>query len=431
MPKSLFILTLSLLLIYSCSKDNHKPTQQSAPIKISLLSGDNQFSGIGHPLNDSILVKVTQNGSPVNNAVVQFTGSGCNSDLSIQLNTKADGTVKYLWRLAANQGSQTLSAVAMDGNNKADSVIVHAVATPPNASGFISACTPYNSEALNIVSVSTGRLLSCFSGKNSLRYSDDNGVSWNPVKSFGAGHSILTVVTSPQDEIFVGTKDDGVFYSKDLGNTWTDITPFKFNKSETIADMGFSDGNLMFTGSSSDFFTSSDKGKSWISSVAGLPANFTYMFPYRLNNGDLYVLSMGLVLFKSTDGGANWTAQNTLPDGVLAICVDNNGWFYKSSFSNPNGGVVYISKDNGQTFSVLYKVNGFVNTMNLLADGSMYFEDFFYLNKIYNAIDNQGQYPSNKNITQQIAQIDVSLSNRCFLINQNRLFYISGGLIRY
>jgi len=279
MPKSLFILTLSLLLIYSCSKDNHKPTQQSAPIKISLLSGDNQSSGIGHPLNDSILVKVTQNGSPVNNAVVQFTGSGCNSDLSIKLNTKADGTVKYLWRLAANQGSQTLSAVAMDGNNKADSVIVHAVATPPNASGFISACTPYNSEPLNIISLSTGRLLSCFSGKNSLRYTDDNGVSWNPIKSLGANHSIVAVVTSPQDEIFIATKGDGVFYSKDLGNTWADITPANFNKSELIEDMGFSGGSLMFTGNSSDFFTSSDKGKSCTSSAAGLPSNFGYISP--------------------------------------------------------------------------------------------------------------------------------------------------------
>ncbi|HTD39144.1 MAG TPA: sialidase family protein [Mucilaginibacter sp.] len=431
MPKSLFILTILLSLLYSCSKDNHKPAPPTGTIKINLLSGDNQSSGIGYPVNDSILVKVTQNGNPLGNAVVQFTGSGCNSDLSFQLKTKADGTVKYLWRLAANQGAQTLSAVVMDGTSKVDSVTIHATATSPAPGGFISACTPYSSEALNIVSLSTGRLLSCFSGKNSLRYSDDNGVSWNPVKSFGAGHSILTVVTSPQDEIFVGTKDDGVFYSKDLGNTWTDITPFKFNKSETIADMGFSDGSLMFTGSSSDFFTSPDKGKSWTSSVAGLPANFTYMFPYRLNNGDLYVLSMGLVLFKSTDGGANWTEQNTLPDGVLAICVDNNGWFYKSSFSNPNGGVVYISKDNGQTFSVLYKVNGFVNTMNLLADGFIYYSDFFNLYKISNIIDNQGQYPTHDNISQTIGQMDLTLSNRSFLINQKRLFYVRGGLIRY
>jgi len=434
MPKSLLIFTVFLSLLYSCSKDNHKPTPQTIPIKISLLSGDNQSSGIGFPVNDSILVKVTQNGSPLGNVVVQFTGSGCNSDLSFQLKTKADGTVKYLWRLAANQGSQTLSAVAMDGNTKADSVIIHATATSPGPGGSISACTPYNSEPINIVSLSTGRLLSCFSGNNSLRYSDDNGVSWNPVKGLGASHSILGVVTSPTDEIFVTTKADGIFYSKDLGSTWTDITPANFNKSEYIQDMGFSGGSLMFTGNSNDIFTSPDKGKSWASSAAGLPANTGYIFPYRLNNGDLYVMSLGLILFKSTDGGLNWTAQNNdniTDNHILAICVDKNGWLYKSIFTNTTGGVVYISKDNGQTFSVLYTVNGFLDTMNVLSDGSIYFEDFFYLNKISNMIDNQGQYPSNKNITQQIAQIDLSLSNRCFLINQNRLFYISGGLIRY
>ena len=431
MPKSLFIPVIFLLLLYSCSKKDNKPAQQSAPIKISLLSGDNQSSGIGHPLNDSILVKVTQNGSPLNNTIVQFTGSGCNSDLSVQLNTKADGTIKYLWRLTANQGAQSLSAVVMDGTNKADSVIIHATATSPNTNGFISACTPYNSEALNIVSLSSGRLLSCFTGKNSLRYSDDNGVSWNPVKSLGANHSILAVVTSPQDEIFVGTKGDGVFYSKDLGNTWVDITPDNFNKSEAIGDMGFSGGSLIFTGSSNDIFTSLDKGKSWTSSVAGLPSNFGYIFPCSLNNGDLYVVSLGLILFKSTDGGANWSAQNTIADQVLAICVDNNGWFYKSTFSNTNGSIVYISKDSGQTYSVLYTVNDFVDTMSILSDGSMYYSNFFYLNKIYGAIDNQGQYPSNKNITQQIAKVDANITNRSFLINKDRLFYISGGLIRY
>jgi photosystem II stability/assembly factor-like uncharacterized protein len=426
------LLVACSFIIFGCSKkEQPKPLQQVSTIKINLLSGDNQSSGIGHPLNDSILIKVTQNGSPLNNAVVQFRGSGCNSDLSIQLNTKPDGIVKYLWRLAANQGSQTLSAIVMDGNNKADSVTIHATATSPNTNGFISACTPYNSETLNIVSLSTGRLLSCFSEKNSLRYSDDNGVSWSPIKSLGANHSILAIVTSPQDEIFVATKGDGVLYSKDSGNTWADITPANFNKSELIEDMGFSGGSLMFTGSSSDLFTSSDKGKSWTSSIAGLPANFGYIFPCRLNNGDLYVVSMGLILFKSTDGGVNWSAQNTTANQVLAICVDNNGWFYKSTFSNTSGGAVYISKDNGQTYSVLYTVNGFVNTMNILSDGFMYYSDFFYLNKIYNSINNQGQYPSNYNVTQQVAQVDVSLSNRSFLVNQNRLFYISGGLIRY
>jgi photosystem II stability/assembly factor-like uncharacterized protein len=420
MHKLLFIPVVFLLLLCSCSKKDNKPGQQSAPIKISLLSGDNQSSGLGYPLNDSVLVKVTQNGSPLNKAVVQFTGSGCNSDLSVQLNTKADGTVKYLWRLAANQGAQSLSAVVIDGGIKADSVVIHATATSLNTNGFISACTPYNSMALNIVSLSSGRLLSCFTGKNSLRYSDDNGVSWNPTKSLGASHSILAVVTSPQDEIFVGTKGDGVFYSKDSGNTWTDITPAGFNKSEAITDMGFSDGSLMFSGSSNDFFTSPDKGKSWTSSLTGLPANVGYVFPYRLNNGDLYVVSLGLILFKSTDGGVNWTAQNTINEQVLATCVDNNGWLYKSTFSNTNVSTVYISKDNGQTYSVLYTVNGFVNTMNILSDGFMYYSDFFNLNKIYNSTT-----------LQLVAQVDANLTNRSFLINENRLFHISSGLIRY
>jgi hypothetical protein len=318
----------------------------------------------------------------------------------------------------------------MDGTNKADSVIIHATATSSNTNGFISACTPYKSEALNIVALSSGRLLSCFTGENSLRYSDDNGVSWNPIKSLGASHSILAVVTSPQDEIFVGTKGDGVFYSKDLGNTWTDITPAGFNKSEAITDMGFSDGSLMFSGISNDLFTSPDKGKSWTSSVAGLTANVGYVFPYRLNNGDLYVVSLGLHLFKSTDGGANWVAQNPTTDQILAINVDNNGWLYMSTFSNGNGGKVYISKDNGQTYSVLYSVNDFVDTMSILSDGYMYYSNFFSLNKIYNNLNYQGQYASD-NMTQQVAQVDPNINNRSFLINKNRLFYISGGLIRY
>lgn len=424
MPKKLFTIILICIIFSGCKKENQNQ-QPSDHIKITLLSGNNQFAAIGNPLRDSVVVKVTNNGNLLANCSVQFTGSGCNSDLTMELKTKSDGTVKYSWKLAADLGKETLNIVAINKGVKVDSVIAYAnaVSTQQKAER-ISACTPYyggGGGAEDICQLTTGRLIACFQGENSLRYSDDNGISWNPILGFGKTHSVTAIITTPQNEIFATTEGEGIFYSKDAGNTWIDITPATFNKTSRATDLAYSNtGTLMITGPSNQFYSTNDKGKTWVTSVGGLPANFGFLFPCRLNNGEMYVVSMGFVLFKSVDGGLNWVAQNQpASEEVWAIYVDKNGLFYKAVFAVPysNYTIVYVSKDNGQTFTQLYKTTNLIWTMSIQPDGYFYYSNFFTLS-LFN------QYGVDSNV----GDIAGTFSNRCYIFTKNLAIYVKGNI---
>jgi photosystem II stability/assembly factor-like uncharacterized protein len=432
MNKFPLLVIIACLLFYGCSKEKQKPNSSIHSVKISLVSGNNQTIEIGNPLTDSIVVKVTDNGNAVSNTIVKFTGSGCNEDLIAEVITKSDGTAKYSWRMAGNAGSQTLKVVAFNENIKVDSLNVSASASIPafeTSDNTISACTPYNSQPIMFCKFTTGKLFACFEKKAAMRYSDDNGISWYPVKKFGSNHRITGITTTPQDEIFAATDGDGIFYSKDAGNTWKDITPATFSKTNFPADISYSNGAIIFTGTGK-VFSSANKGDAWTTSASGLPLNYGYLFPRRLNNGDLYVVAFSYGLYKSTDGGITWAVQENLSTApVMSICEDKNGWFYKSVLNHTVNGdtcTIYISKDNGQTFNILYSdVKAFITNMDVLDDFHLYFLNTSQFNII------TGSGPSIFNLQQLADMCYSSITSNAFLLNNSRLFYSRNGLIGY
>jgi len=374
-----------LFFLGGCSKSKNNPTPVTNDvIKINLVSGLNQTGQIGYMLSDSIVVKVTDNGNPVSGYDVQFIGSGCNSDLATDVNTKADGTAVYHWALAANAGAQTLKAVAVSQGKRIDSVAINATAVGSSGMPAKSACTPGGFPE-NIVSLSTGRLLACFYTQTSIRYSDDNGISWNPLKGFGANHTVLLLVTTPQDEIFAATDGDGVFYSSDGGSSWSNVSPPGLTKQDRLSDMAYTrSGKLILAGVSTDTYISADKGKTWTLAGAGLGTGAAYQFPVELNNGDLYLLSYTNILYKSSDGGKSWTPlANATNAHVTAICSDDNGWFYKAVMTSGVDDAILVSKDNGATFSNLYDFTVLTNQpyivdMSVQRDGLFYFGGLVY-----------------------------------------------------
>ena len=385
------------IFIYGCSKNNNspipvQPTPKPKPttndtLKITIISGNNQSAQIGYPLQDSIYVKVTKNGNAVSNDTVQFIGSGCNEDLITTIHTKSDGTASYSWILAGNGGAQTLRAVVIQNKQRVDSVIVNASAStlltnPPRA-----ACTPHFGYTEQFAMLSTGRLLACFSGTNSIRYSDDNGASWNPLKNFGSNHVVTKLLVSYRNGIFAATKDDGLFYSGNAGNTWTDVTPPNLDKHTGIYDMSY-DYFLTVTGAPGNFYISYYDGSYWEPSVgAGLPSNATYVNPVMLKTSQIFLLSSTNVIYHSNDRGLTWTAiANPENVHITALCRDTAGWFYKASMltstTAPSSGV-YVSKDNGATFTTLLNYTNpgnqpYIVDMSIQPDGLFYYGQLSY-----------------------------------------------------
>lgn len=57
-----------------------------------------------------------------------------------------------------------------------------------------------------------------------VRASDDNGSTWNTVSSSIKGSNICGFIQGTADTIYAYTSSNGVFYSVDVGDNWTDIT---------------------------------------------------------------------------------------------------------------------------------------------------------------------------------------------------------------
>jgi photosystem II stability/assembly factor-like uncharacterized protein len=380
MNRNHIALLLICIFCFGCSKKKQPAPQNgnTAAIKITLVSGGGQTDSIGRQLPNPIVVKVTQNGEALSNSIVEFQGSGCNEDLPFTFQTGADGTCSYNWSLAGTVGQQTMKVFALDAQNKKlDSVSAVATGLATGPGWHFAACTPFGVPAFSFCKLSSGRLFASIE-ESGLRYSDDNGMSWNLVKTLGS----LTfdyVVSSPTDEVFAFDHANGLYYSSDAGTTWTALTVPPFNTANISAEVCTPSGKLLVT-DQSKIYISTDKGKTWTSANTFIPPNGTggdsgMTNPAEDKNGNLYVIGLeSETIYKSSDVGKTWTAVPRPGENDCAFYVDNNNWFYKGR-SDPGGGI-FISKDNGATYTQLINSpNAFFEYLSVQSDGNFYYDN--------------------------------------------------------
>src|SRR3569833_378634 len=350
---------LAVLIAAGCSKSKTPgPTDTGSknPPKLQIVSGNNQSAKVGFYPADTIKVKVSGNGFDNTKYYIEFKGSGCNADLPADRNILADGTSVAYYRLAGNIGVQTLQATLAEvGTNKRiDSVMFNFTGTAPVTGLNYSACTPIG-EGTSFSKTGTGRLFAAFgsSGKNNLRYSDDDGVSWFPVKGIKAGYVIEKVKSDGKNQVVAYSINDGMYYSADNGETWKlQNTPFKGVSPNALAYTPT--GKIFFIGFNESFYYSADNGVTWSSLTVEKGDGLT--LPQEGPNGEFYVFAQELGIYKSTDKGATWKKLPYVTgtdywDGSFGFYVDySNGWLYKSA-QNPTA--IYVSKDGGNTYSSL------------------------------------------------------------------------------
>lgn len=438
MRNFLTIIITICIFNFGCKKDAAKvpiapDPARSGPLKISIINGAYQTAPLGSYLQDSIVVKVTVDKQPAKNIKVEFKGSGCNAEFPVNVLTKADGTASYRWQMVTAVGDQKLTAVVINDGKRIDSVTLTTKAYDNSGYVHYSSCTPPEAFPLDIQKLSSGRLLTCFSGKNAIRYSDDYGLNWLPLKSLSSNYYVTALVTTPNDEIFAVTQGDGIFYSKNAGISWADVTPPTFNKSDFPTDVAYTkSGKLIITSQKAGIFISSNKGQTWVTALSGLPTNQRCNFPVELNNGNLYVMDFLSSLYKSTDGGLHWVEEPKVRD-LEAICVDKNGWMYKANFINSDGvnreyTNVIVSKDDGKTFTSFAKVNSFIFVMKVEDDGLLYFWDSWGSTSIKRFLTSELVQPVANNATIATFDLTSSFSNRNWFLwaTQYRLLYFSG-----
>ncbi|HWD90644.1 MAG TPA: sialidase family protein [Mucilaginibacter sp.] len=381
MKKCLIIALAASILLAGCSKDKQSGNQPSSSVKISIVSGDGQTDTVGQPVKD-VEFKVTKNGAPAAGYTVTYQLSGCNSDRTDKSTSGADGTVKEYWVLAGDVGQQSMTAIVLDANNKhIDSVTAHATAIATGKGWHPAACTTGSvAQIASFCKLSTGRLISCHQGQNYLRYSDDNGLSWNALKSLANTHNFEYAISTGSDGIFAFAYNEAPFYSPDAGQTWKILPATPFSKEQITSVSYTASGKILLITRDSGLYISVDNGKTWTLVSASLSNTNGLTCAAEAQNGDLYVIDDDLSkLFRSVDEGQHWT--DTTPPTKPNLSDEQDLWFYIDPATNyfyktrfdPAGGI-YVSKDNGETYTMLISIGQwFITDLTIQTDGNMYY----------------------------------------------------------
>ncbi|MFT3764606.1 MAG: MYXO-CTERM sorting domain-containing protein [Minicystis sp.] len=214
--------------------------------------------------------------------------------------------------------------------------------------------------------------------------STDSGQSWTPVMDDQPSLAVGAIAIDPAapGTVYVGTGDPalfagyagkGIFKSTDGGKTWAAIGGDQF-EGVAIAGLVVDGGDLyvaagfaeagrgnyctaLYDGAPGQgLYRSSDGGKNWSLLRKGTMVDLqvdTRVTPRRIFVSDVYT-----GIFRSDDGGQSWDSPAGLPDDVFnswvrektALSPDDPSLVY-IAVGVPTSGIVYRSIDGGATFA--------------------------------------------------------------------------------
>jgi photosystem II stability/assembly factor-like uncharacterized protein len=186
---------------------------------------------------------------------------------------------------------------------------------------------------------------------------------WTSIGPKGGPIRALTVDSQKPSTVYAGTSGGGVFKSTDGGRNWTAANSGLTALDVRILAIDPQDTTTLYAGthnSSSGVFRSTDGGASWSAVSSGLP-EFPGVLALAIdpqNPSTLYAGTQFNGVFKSTDWGASWTAINFgLPTGpysqplvgVTALVIDPRNTSTVFAWVGGNG--VFKSTDGGASWS--------------------------------------------------------------------------------
>jgi len=182
-------------------------------------------------------------------------------------------------------------------------------------------------------------------GVHDMYRSIDAGVNWRPIHHGLYAQLITTLINDPQNAgvLFAGTHTGGVWKSSDDGINWEQLSPDPIYVRQMTIDPHDSN-HLYYAGTG--IVESQDGGSIWGSYMTGSAITFA-------SNSDLY---MGLVeggVKKSIDGGLTWMDKsNGWPanNAVMGIVVDPNDPNIVYAFNTTD---LYKSIDGGDNWTLI------------------------------------------------------------------------------
>ncbi|HLH00273.1 MAG TPA: hypothetical protein VKX49_28460 [Bryobacteraceae bacterium] len=232
------------------------------------------------------------------------------------------------------------------------------------ATGFQTSLTSFA-----IVPTDSNTLYAGTYGPNqSIIKSTDGGRTWNTVDTTAPPTSALVVNPADSSVVYAATFVRGVFKTSDSGATWNPTNSGLIVRNLFVLAAHPTDSATVYTGGDDGLFKSADGGASWANQSVppivlnvpqgpnGLPLPPSAIAPFDpvapasirsllidpMDPQTIYIgthrtngcFFMDMLLYKSTDGGANWDNTVTpkqsgcLADALLAIDPINSGTLY-------------------------------------------------------------------------------------------------------
>lgn len=177
----------------------------------------------------------------------------------------------------------------------------------------------------------SGTIYAGRNGTGGVVKSTDAGNTWNDTGL--TGRHVYALAVDPNASVLYASTHGGVFKSADAGRNWTLLTSgvgaVRFNA--LVMD---GEATTLYVGTENGVFKSSDGGTTWGAVNAGLPAITVLALAIdRQNPSTIYAGTHAptsndwdkeIGVFKTTDGGGNWSAANTglIATSVLDVVVD-------------------------------------------------------------------------------------------------------------
>ena len=171
---------------------------------------------------------------------------------------------------------------------------------------------------------------------------DPGSTAWTRVEGVPPDCSVQAISFGQEDQILVATRERGVLFSPDRGQTWT---PGPGGNVQGVA-VG-SDGSLWAGLWEGGLRVSTDGGASW------KPKPFAYVGHVAdmafSESGRGYAVLVGLGLLATADNGANWSQAEipVRPARDVCLALDRDGRLFAAS---PREGL-FVSADNGATWA--------------------------------------------------------------------------------
>lgn len=176
---------------------------------------------------------------------------------------------------------------------------------------------------------------------NGIFRTDNGGLSWGP-SSFGLTNPGTVVITGAKGSLYAGTTRDGVFLSNNSGATWQRVGNGLTTLDVRSLAVDPNDPDVLYAGTrNGGIFKTENSGQDWVAINNGLllftPDEGTPVFEgdytsIAIDPSDsqlLYAVQSSIVvpgngvLFRSSDGGAQWTHINIRSAG-LSLKIDPN-----------------------------------------------------------------------------------------------------------